>query len=351
MITNDGLYKTLRIQHITEAIKDFKIFSFANDHNIKYKAGQYLTFVYHSHNEEIRRSYSITSSPILHELLSIGIKRVENGLFSRKLTDNAIVNDALITIGAGGLFILPDDLSNYKQVFFFAAGSGITPVYSLIKTLLYAHQHVHVVLIYSNASPGQTIFFNELKLLEQKFQHRFKLKFLFSDFVDLSKARLHRNLIVDFLNEFSVADFTETLFYICGPGSYMRLCTYTLQEMDVPKNNIKRENFVINSINKRDALPPDKTTHNIIIHLNNNEYNYAAHYPDSILQAAKKRNISLPYSCEAGRCGSCVARCLKGNIWHSYNEVLTDKELKQGLILTCVAHAMHGDVELEIITA
>ena len=71
-------------------------------------------------------------------------------------------------------------------------------------------------------------------------------------------------------------------------------------------------------------------------------------YPDSILQAAKKTGISLPYSCEAGRCGSCVAKCTKGNVWHSYNEVLTEKELQQGLVLTCVGHPVEGDVELRI---
>jgi ring-1,2-phenylacetyl-CoA epoxidase subunit PaaE len=347
-MSTNGLYKTLRIQNIKEEVKDFKTFSFAE--NIPYKAGQYLTFVYHSHNEEVRRSYSITSSPVLNEPLSIGVKRIENGLFSRKLIDNAVVNDELITIGAGGLFVLPDDIENYKQVFFFAAGSGITPIYSLIKTILHTHATISVVLIYSNASPEKTVFLYELKLLEQKFAQRFYTRFLFSNILDLSKARLHRNLIIDFLNENIAADFSETLFYICGPKSYMRLCTYTLQENDVPKNNIKREDFVINSIRRRDALPPDKTSHKAFINLNGKEFSFIVDYPNSILQAAKKINIDLPYSCEAGRCASCMAKCVKGKVWHSYNEVLTEKELKQGLILTCVGHPVDGDVELEIKT-
>ena len=190
MNDSNGLYKTLHIKNIKEEVKDFKTFSFAE--NVNYKAGQYLTFVYHSHNEEVRRSYSITSSPVLNEPLSIGVKRIENGLFSRKLIDNAKIDDELITIGAGGLFVLPDDIKNYKQVFFFAAGSGITPVYSLIKTLLFAHTNINVVLIYSNASPEKTVFFNELKTLEQKFKQRFHAEFLFSNIVDLSQARLHQ---------------------------------------------------------------------------------------------------------------------------------------------------------------
>lgn len=342
------LYKNIIIKGIKEDVRNFKTISFADTHNIQYKAGQYLTLVRHAHNEEIRRSYSITSSPLLNEPLSIGVKRVENGFFSRLLVDNAVIGDELITIGAGGLFVLPTDIQNYKQVFFFAAGSGITPVFSLIKTLLFAHKHINVVLIYSNASAEKTVFLHELKEFEQKFGERFRIRFLFSNIVQLSKARLHRNLIVEFLKEYSIAPYAATLFYICGPESYMRLCTYTLQENDVPKNNIKREDFVINAVRKRDALPPDEASHQAVIKLNNEEVQFSINYPDSILQAAKKANINLPYSCEAGRCGSCIAKCVKGKVWHSYNEVLTEKELKQGLILTCVGHAVNGDVELEI---
>ena len=345
---SDSLYKIIRIKNISEVIKDFKTFSFDERHNITYKPGQYLTLVSHAHNEEIRRSYSITSSPVLNEPLSIGVKRVENGFFSRLLVDSAIAGDELITIGAGGLFILPDDIDDYKQVFFFAAGSGITPIYSLIKTLLFKHENINVVLVYSNASEEKTIFLNELRLLEQEFKKRFQIKFLFSNVIQLAKARLHRNLVMEFLNELSVTTYSQTLFYICGPESYMRLCTYTLQENGVPKNNIKREDFVINASPKRDALPPDKSMHTAYINIGDNKVQFNVHYPDSILAAAKKANINLPYSCEAGRCGSCVAKCIKGNVWHSYNEVLTEKEIQQQLVLTCVGHPVNGDVELEL---
>ena len=347
-MNENELYKTIRISNITESVKGFKTFTFSLDHNIKYKPGQYLTLVRYDHEQEIRRSYSITSSPILNEPLSIGVKRIENGFFSRLLVDNAIENDELITIGAGGLFILPNNIEDYNQFFFFAAGSGITPIYSLIKTLLYAHLHVDVVLIYSNTSQEKTIFFHELKLLQEKFANRFHIQFLFSNISDLSKARLHRNLIIQLLHNFSICNYATTLFYICGPQSYMRLCTYILQEHDIPKNNIKREDFVINATPKRDALPPDKSSHTIFVKINKKNYQFTVQYPDSILQAAKKSNVILPYSCEAGRCGSCVAKCLQGNVWHSYNEVLTEKELKQGLILTCVSHPVNGDVELKI---
>ena len=343
-----GLYKTIRIKEIREEVKGFKTFVFEDGHNISYKPGQYLTLVALQDGEEVRRSYSITSSPYLDEPLSIGVKRVENGFFSRLLIDNAKQGDELITIGAGGFFTLPQNIEEYKQIFFLAAGSGITPTYSLIKTALHAIPHLSVVLIYSNASLAKTVFFRELMELKENFINRFHLELLFSNSAHLNKARLHRDLLLQLVESLSIENTLQTLFYICGPEAYMRMCTYTLQEIGIPKENIRKENFIIESIKISSIAPPDKEPHVVSINFGKDQYIIPVQYPDSILKAAKRQEISLPYSCEAGRCGNCVAKCIKGNVWHSYNEVLTEKDLKNGLILTCVGHPVGGDVELKI---
>jgi ring-1,2-phenylacetyl-CoA epoxidase subunit PaaE len=341
----NSLYKRLRIKKIKEEVKGFKTFVFEDGHGIQYKAGQYLTLVKEHKGEEIRRSYSITSAPSLNESLSIGVKRIENGFFSRLLIDEAKVGDELITTGAGGFFVLPNDIQHYQQFFFFAAGSGITPIYSLIKEVLFSYPHLLIILIYSNASESKAVFLNELKLLQQQFASRFSIDVLFSNNADLFRARLHRDLLMQLVEQ---NQSTNSLYYVCGPESYMRLCTYTLQEMGIDKNSIKKEDFVINKAIKKDAAPPDTTLHVAHIKFGEDDFEIEVNYPDSILKAAKKQGIGLPYSCEAGRCGNCVAKCIKGTVWHSYNEVLTDKELEQGLILTCVGHPIHGDVYLEI---
>ena len=237
---------------------------------------------------------------------------------------------------------------NYKQVFFFAAGSGITPIYSLLKTALHLYPHLSIILIDSNTSPATTIFLEDLLKLKNQYPDQFQLKFLFSIAPELIKARLHRELLIELLNLYAIADHSSILFYICGPLSYMRMCTYVLQELHVPTDNIKKENFIIDQPRPLQVLPVDKETHNALMHLEGNNYSIPVHYPDSILQSAKKNGIALPYSCETGRCGSCVARCIKGRVWLSYNEVLTDKELAKGLTLTCVGHPVGGDVELMI---
>ena len=342
----DGFYKTLLIKKIHEEIKGFKTFVFEEGHGINYKSGQYITLAQLVNKEELRRSYSICSSPDLGEPMTIGVKRVENGLFSRQLIDYAKPGDEWTTTGAGGLFVLPAEVENYQQVFFLAAGSGITPIYSLIKTVLNFHRSLSVVLIYSNASAEKTVFLNELKNLKNEFAKRFTLEFLYSNNPKLEKARLYRELLLELTEKLGVSEKAKTLFYTCGPEAYMRMCIFTLQAIGIPKNNIKKENFVIHNISHKNILPPDKKTHKVTIQFSDKEYKFSVAYPDSILKAAKKNGIQLPYSCEVGRCGNCIAKCVKGTVWHSYNEVLTDRELEQGMVLTCVGHPVGGDLAL-----
>ena len=345
---NEKLYRKLVISEITEEVKGFKTFVFEEGHQIEYSSGQYLTLVKFAGDKEIRRSYSITSSPFLNEPLSIGVKRVENGWFSRELVDDASPGDEVLTTGAGGFFILPENTADFEQVFFFAAGAGITPVLSLIKTALYAHAHLNVVLVYSNASPSKAAYLNILRSLEKQFSGRLKLELLFSNSADLSKARLYRDLLLQLVDLHSLTAENKRLFYICGPEAYMRMCTYVLQETGIPGTFIRKENFVIHTKPAAANLPPDKEERQVTLRYGNDVYQFKVHYPDPILKAAKKQNITLPYSCEVGRCGNCVAKCLNGKVWHSYNEVLTEKELAAGLVLTCVGHPVDGDVELVI---
>ena len=335
------LYNKLLITRITQETKDVKLFYFEKS-KVPFRAGQYLTFAREHHRGEIRRSYSIASSPILDEPLSIGIRRIVNGNFSRMMFDNAQVGDELFTLGAGGLFTLPDDLYLYNQIFFFAAGTGIIPIYSLIKTLLYSNTEIHVVLVYSNSSVTTTLFYESLYHLKKKFPAQFVLEFLFSNAMDLTKAHLHSDLITTYLRQYKRKPLEDSLYYICGPESYMRMCIFTLHGLFIPHINIKKEIFHTTRPVSRPE-PPDKAAHHVAILKNGEEYHIEVRYPTTILQAAKNKGIILPYSCEVGKCGNCMATCIQGNVWMSNNEVLTEKELSKGLILTCTGFPIHLD--------
>jgi ring-1,2-phenylacetyl-CoA epoxidase subunit PaaE len=343
-----SLYHTLTIKEVREEVPNFKTFVLEGVEPLPYAAGQYITLVDDTSGEEVRRSYSIASAPVLGEPLTIGVKRVENGHFSRLLVDRARVGDRLLSTGAGGLFTLPEDIGNFRQVFFFAAGSGITPIFSLIKTALHDHPHLQLVLIYSNASREKAIFREELERLQQQYSKHLHIEFLYSNARNLNKARLYRELLLQLLQSLASAPIEQTLYYICGPEAYMRMCLYTLQGEGIAPENIKRENFVIQRIKPPRATPPDVGSHGVSLHLFGKEHQFTVQYPDTILSAARKQGLAMPYSCEVGRCGNCVALCTNGKVWLSYNEVLTEKELAKGLILTCVAHPIEGDVRVKI---
>ena len=344
---DQGIYKTLRIKEVISETEDFKTFVFEEGHNIKYESGQFLTLVHNTETGEIRRSYSITSSPVLNEPLAIGVKRISNGSLSRILNDNVAVGDIIHTTGASGFFRLPDNMADFNKMIFFGAGSGITPVISLIKTLLHKYPHVNVVLIYSNHSERSTVYYDELLLLQNKFPSQFIIHFLFSNAADLFRARLNRDLFFELLYSEN-PDIDRTLFYMCGPPAYMRMIIYLLEEFGVPGDHVRKEDFVSILETGRKNIPPDTGSYFATIRLSNKTYKFRVEYPDSILRAAKKEHIVLPYSCENGRCGNCAAYCLHGQVWLSNNEVLTAQDMQKGLTLTCVGHPVNGDVELEI---
>lgn len=314
---------------------------------IALKAGQYLTFAFQKMQGEERRSYSLSSAPLLGEPVAITVKRVANGEFSRQFIDYAQIGDTLACTGSSGFFTLPDNMEDFKQVFFLAAGSGIVPVFSLIKTLLHQYPEISIVLIYSNKNTADTIFYEALLRLAEKSKGRFIIDFLFSSSNNLLKARLNNSLLSSILHDRSQHTLDATLCFICGPFEYMDTVTITLLTEGLPKENIRRENFATFKPEIKEQ-PKDQQAHKVTIHFPDRTVSMQVQYPVSILQQAKKENIPLPYSCESGQCGSCTLHCSKGEVWMSYNEVLTDKELEQGLVLTCTGFPVTGDIELEV---
>jgi len=333
------------IREETTGVKTFTV-TYEDGAPIPYIAGQFITFVFTHHGREERRSFSISSSPVQNKPLSFTVKRIDNGAYSRLLTDRAKVGDILQTTGTAGLFTLPEKMDTYEQVFFFAAGIGITPIISLIKTLLYTQPAIKAILIYSNRSREETVFYHELIALAESFPDNFKVDFLYSTSFNLARARLNKQLLPVLLHEYALTSNEKMLFYICGPFQYMRMAIFSLEEQGIGDEQIRKENFNTNDRQIIKSVPPDQQIHQLTIQFNGNKYTFPIRYPDTILQAAKKHGIALPYSCEVGRCGSCAAICTEGQVWLSYNEVLTDTDLKHGSILTCVGHPINGDVTI-----
>ena len=337
----------LTIAAIIQETDDVKSFVFEKHEAIHYAAGQYLTFIFHINGVELRRSYSIASSPITGEPLQITFKRIPNGAVSRLLFDHYKAGDRMITTGAAGFFILPPHQQTVTRLFFFAAGSGIVPIFSMIKTALHEKHYQQVILIYSSRSAKKTIFHNELKQLLEENPGRLLIEFLFSISFDLRDARLNNLAMEKLIERYTIVPGENSFYFLCGPLSYMRMIEFELRTSGVSAERIRKEHFVT-SKPLRNNTPPDTSRHLVTLHMNQRIYTMEVQYPVSILSEAKKHQIPIPYSCEAGKCGNCSARCLEGKVWTLYNEVLTEEDLRKGIVLTCNSFPVEGDVVLSI---
>lgn len=336
----------LRVVEIRDETIDTRSFilEMSHDDTLDYEPGQFLTLVFPGRLNQERRSYSISSSRALGEPLMFTVKRIDNGTFSRYLFDECKVGSNLMTIGASGFFTLPKPVQVDTRFYFFAAGSGITPMLPMIKQLLHFEIN-EVSLVYSSKTRANAIFRQALEALQQQFPDRFTIDWLFSDAQHLLKARISKMFVSDYLKE-RVQDPQSALLYLCGPKDYMQMITITLLAEGVPSANIRKEIFDTTKVAVKE-LPPDTEAHAVSIAIDGLTKTLVVQYPETILAAAKREGLVLPYSCEAGKCGTCTATCRYGRVWMSYNEVLVEAELEQGRVLTCTGYAVGGDVAIE----
>ena len=332
----------LKITDIVYETHDTATFYLAEENNrkINYQAGQFITLVFTHKDEEIRRSYSLSSSPD-EDLLSITIKRIDNGEITRYLLTHFKPGDILTAIPPAGKFTLTAEVSQ-KDLIYFAAGSGITPIYAQLKYLLSRPGTNKITLIYSSQSGSDVIFRKQLDQLQQQHSGRFHIMYLLS-----SEGKRLNNIMVERLVKTDLkVDPSNTLFYLCGPFAYMRMVQFTLIYAGFEGSQIRKENFVLETVPVTSALtsfPP----HRIRIFFKDEWHDVMAGENQSILQAALQNNINLPYSCRGGICSSCVGKCTSGKVEIVKNEVLTDEEIKQGFILTCTGHALTDDTIIE----
>jgi ring-1,2-phenylacetyl-CoA epoxidase subunit PaaE len=319
----------------------------------EYEAGQFLTVLFRVNGKEIRRSYSICSSPDADEPLSIAVKLVENGEISKLLHHKTATGDILTTLPPNGLFTYAPIEEIRRTVFLFAAGVGITPVFSILKTALIREKNSKIVLIYSNRSPSNTLFYDELNEWQQRYPERFKLIYLFSDSKRLQFARLNSFLIHDLFAANLEYDQSDALCYTCGPIDYMVMCRISLLAMGFRLDQIKKETYFIpedeaDDDDMTEKEVKDKNTYTVILEFNKNTYQLEVPYYKRILQVALEHQINVPYSCRAGICSSCVATCTSGGVKMDYNEVLTDQEIAQGRVLICTGHPTQNNTKIVI---
>ena len=301
----------------------------------QFKAGQYITIKKEINGEEVRRAYSISSAPGKTDL-TIGVKEVSDGIFSKYANSELQEGDVLEVSPPEGRFVFDSDKK--CQILAFAAGSGITPIMSVAQKVLQSHPENKFILVYGNQNLSETMFYEEIKALQDKYTDRFLVQLVYSRAreEDALFGRIDTS-VVNFVLKNRFRDFDIDSYYLCGPEPMITLVKGVLENQGVAADHILTELFTSSKTESTmSELSPGKTAVTVI--LDDEKHEVVMDHKELILDALIKANIDPPYSCQGGVCSTCIARVSNGAAVMEKNQILTDSEISEGFVLTCQAH-------------
>ena len=304
----------------------------------KFVAGQYINIKKSLAGEDLRRAYSICSAPNSGEL-RIAIKAVDNGTFSVFASTILKEGDILEVSQPEGKFLLETDSANAKNYLGIAAGSGITPIISMIKAVLTEEPNSTFTLIYGNKTTTDTIFKDEIILLQIAHPAQFKVQYVISR--EKNEAALFGRIDKGNLNFILKNKFKDSSFdtaFLCGPEMMINTLKETLIENGLDKNNVHFELFTPPIVPENKIHIAFEGTCEITVLVDDEETIFEMDSKLTILTAALKEGLDAPYSCQGGICSSCLAKVTEGKAVMEKNSILSDAEIKDGFILTCQAH-------------
>jgi ring-1,2-phenylacetyl-CoA epoxidase subunit PaaE len=306
-------------------------------------SGQYITIKKVLSEKEVRRAYSICASPNSNEL-KVAVKAVENGIFSTYATSKLKEGDVLEVAEPEGKFMLkPEANKNYIA---FAAGSGITPILSMIKAVLENENSATFTLVYGNKSEDSTIFKKELDTLSEKYVTQFNLHYILSKELksDSKFGRIdksHTNYFVKNIHK----DISFNAAYLCGPEEMITTVSETLKENEFNEEAIYYELFTASVDEVPLDIPDGKAE--ITVLLDDDKTTFTMDKTDDILAASLRNDLDAPYSCQGGVCSSCLCKVTDGKAVMSKNSILTDSEIEEGLVLACQAHPITPKITID----
>lgn len=324
-----------------------------NDYS--FTQGQYITFKKTFNGEEIRRSYSICSSPLDNEL-RVGIKMVENGLFSTYANKELKEGDSLEVMTPMGMFFTELNSSNSKNYVAFAAGSGITPIMSIIKTTLATEPNSTFTLVYSNKNTGSVMFLEEIEALKNVYLERFTVFHLLSrESVDVPvlNGRISREKCQELFDKNLIDSSKMSEVFVCGPEEMIYAVKDSFTAKNFDSKHIHFELFTSPSQTQTTQKTATQTQDSsdsqakasVSVKIDGITYQLDLPYAgETILDAALKTGADLPFACKGGVCCTCRAKITKGTASMDMNFSLEDDEVEKGYILTCQAHPTSEEV-------
>jgi ring-1,2-phenylacetyl-CoA epoxidase subunit PaaE len=308
-------------------------------------AGQYITLNHTINGDQVRRAYSICSTPS-SGVLTVGIKKVTEGIFSTYANEQLEVGDILEVMPPQGTFTLKPNSHEERHIAAFAAGSGITPILSIAQTALEQESNSIFFLIYGNQTKQQAMFYDAIEQLRAQFPERFFVEYIYSrsQETNAARGRIDKNVVSYYLtNKYKQTCFED--FYLCGPEAMIDEVSNTLVTSGVSKQQIHFELFTTSQAAVPEAVQDGTTSISIIVDQVTETFTMAQN--KTILEAALEKQLDAPYSCQGGICSSCIGRVTQGEAQMRQNQILTDSEVAEGLVLTCQAHPVTPTLVLD----
>lgn len=340
-------FHLIKIKDIRQETDDAASIGFEVPQNLKldysFISGQYLTFKAIINGEEIRRSYSLCTSPLENDL-RVAIKRVANGKFSNYALDNFVVGQEIEVMTPTGNFKFQPEGDAEKSYLLFASGSGITPIISIMKTILHEEPKSEVTFFYGNKNFNSIIFREEIEALKNQFMNNLRVIHILSRESlgnDIQKGRITKEKVDHLYNAFIKNNNTNGV-YICGPEEMILGVKESLTGKGIAEKQIHFELFA-SSVSKkeiiREAISTNAVDSLVSIILDGDRIDIPLNTDGvSILDAAQKAGADLPFACKGGVCCTCKAKILEGTAKMDVNYALEKDEVEAGYILTCQAH-------------
>lgn len=337
-----------QVKNIKKETDDALSLSFKNGNffnKLSYKPGQFLTIHVSIDNVVHKRAYSFSSNPFRDKDLKITIKRVDKGVVSNYIHDHIKVGDTLEMDNPAGSFYIEPDKNIKKQYVLFAGGSGITPIYSIIESLLLKEPNSKILLIYANQKITSIIFHDDIKNLQKNFPNNFYVEHIVSS-MKKDEVNYHAGLATEeLLNKIFLKHrlfFEDHVYMICGPFGYMEKIKEILNTHGISREKIKIEVFKSPAV----KMSGKNLISDVTINLGGVAHKIKVRGDKSILQQAMSDNIALPYSCRSGMCSTCKATCVSGDIKMIDGHFLSEEEVAKGSVLTCISYPESESVVL-----
>jgi ferredoxin-NADP reductase/sterol desaturase/sphingolipid hydroxylase (fatty acid hydroxylase superfamily) len=339
----EGLY-SLTVSDIRQEANEAFTIEFGNVPTVfrDFSAGQHLTIKVNIKGETFYRTFSISSIPNKDNFLTLTIKKIKGGKVTNHLANNLKVGDILEVTAPSGQFCVNPEPAHQNNYVMIAGGSGITPIYSLIGTILKIEPKSKITLLYANKNSNSIIFKEKLQQWTKEFSTQLEVKHFFSEEENPQnavKAYITRISLEEIINHFGKNKFD---FYLCGPEIMTNKLIEDLTYLGIAKDKIHRELFLIKAQTQDSASLKAQVSAKVF----DKEYQFETQEGKTILQSALHQNIPLSFSCQSGLCGMCKMKCTHGSVIMKNNQVLTEKDLNDGYILTCQSLPHSGIIKI-----